>query len=232
MGLLKTYVARSIPYYLSIFAIALLSMILTPTSIFAKAQTNLNDGSKSGTTIIVAIITLAGVLINIILTIISNDRSRYIETITTSRIKWGDELRDKMSEFISSVNNMVDMIKKDFLYDDISDTLLLAKRHVDKHRSFVNLLLNPNDDRDREISTLVDLIVEKLQIENFKDDGPNFENLSSEISSKTKDLSERTQKYLKENWETVKKESKSTVDMIKEWLKQQGEYDSQADAPA
>jgi hypothetical protein len=81
----------------------------------------------------------------------SNKQSSFVNTVTSSRLKWIDSLRDKVSEFIAVTTRISD--EKHKVEDSGAGTLLL-QRDTLLHQ--IVLHLNPRDSEDQRIRALVD----------------------------------------------------------------------------
>lgn len=161
---------------------------------------------------------------NLLITIKNSKKTQFINIVTSSRIKWIGELRDLTSSLVSHT-----------LLGMEPDSWTPGKERAEFNKKLmemnqkIHLLLNFNDSRDKEIIGLVDKLVNdmvslsvnlyvKSDLANSK--SPNLlttgyistniiELCSKTIPNTTKELVERVQEYLKEEWERVKKESKN-----------------------
>jgi hypothetical protein len=120
----------------------------------------------------------------------SNKRTFFVNTVTTSRLKWIDSLRDKVSEFIAVTTRLV------YSTDETDLGALLLQRDTLLHQ--VVLHLNPNDTVDNRIKMLVGRIGE------LTDHGSASEELLKELVQ----LRDATATYLKKEWDRVKAESR------------------------
>jgi hypothetical protein len=125
-------------------------------------------------------------------TLWSNKQTLFVNTVTASRLKWIDSLRDKVSEFMAVTNRLVD--PKSVSNSEHACTLLL-QRDTLLHQ--IVLHLNPRDPEDQKIGTLVDHVRE------LTDTGVP----SIELSSGLAQLRDATAAYLKKEWNRVKDES-------------------------
>jgi hypothetical protein len=140
-----------------------------------------------------------GILATLIVSLISlvhslrNDRrASFVNTVSTSRLKWIDSLRDKVSEFIAVTSRLVDRKPPP---GDAKAGELLLQRDTLVHQ--IVLHLNPHDPEDLKIKTLV------LNVKLLTDDEP----MSKEISNSLVQLRDATADYLKKEWNRVKSES-------------------------
>jgi len=109
------------------------------------------------------LIALAGIIVtlvvssaNLIYSLWSNKRTSFVNTVTTSRLKWIDSLRDKVSEFIAVT---VRLLHPEFSQSDEKNVgTLLLQRDTLLHQ--IVLHLNPHDPKDQKIRTLVDQVRE------------------------------------------------------------------------
>jgi hypothetical protein len=137
-----------------------------------------------GATLLVSAITLVHSLS-------SERRTSFVNTVTTSRLKWIDSLRDKVSEFIAVTARLA---RESTPEDAMKDSLTL-QRDTLLHQ--IVLHLNPHDPEDQKIRILVDHV---CQITN--------ENIEiTEISRDLEKLRSATADYLKKEWNRVKAES-------------------------
>jgi hypothetical protein len=128
---------------------------------------------------------------NLVYSLWSNKRTSFVNRVTTSRLKWIDSLRDKVSEFIAVTGCLLD---DEFTSDKNVGTLLL-QRDTLLHQ--IVLHLNPHDPKDQRIRTLVEHVRE------LTDRGV----LSGELSNRLIELRDATGDYLKKEWNRVKSES-------------------------
>src|SRR4029077_7882729 len=134
-------------------------------------------------------------LSNLIYSIFNNRRAAYINTVTTSRLKWIDSLRDKVAAFIAVSVRVLNPEPTPTSKRDISE--LLQERDTLMHQ--IILHLNPHDVEDQAIQRYVEKSV--LLVSNgFYT--PDLQKLLS-------DLRNATQAYLKKEWTRVKRESKA-----------------------
>ncbi len=90
---------------------------------------------------------------NLVYSLRTNRRTIFVNTVTTSRLKWIDSLRDKVSEFIPVTARLSEPRSPS---DDLG--ALIVQRDTLEHQ--IALHLNPLDAEDLEIRTLVDHVRE------------------------------------------------------------------------
>jgi hypothetical protein len=135
-------------------------------------------------------------LSNLIYSVFNNRRAAYVNTVTVSRLKWIDSLRDKVAAFIAVNVRVVNPEKMPVgTRDDLSE--LLRERDTLLHQ--IILHLNPNDPEDQAIRRYVEQVVE------LSSNGV----YSLELQKLLVDLRDATQAYLKKEWTRVKRESKA-----------------------
>lgn len=139
--------------------------------------------------------TFAVALINFIYTLIHNRRAAFVNTVTASRLKWIDSLRDKVSSFIAVTVRIVHPEKTQNEKQDLN--ALLRDRDTLNHQ--IILHLNPNDPEDQTIQGEVESIVVLTKVGEYTD----------ELKRRLAALRTATQKYLKKEWNRVKSESKT-----------------------
>lgn len=127
---------------------------------------------------------------NLIYSLLNNRRTIFVNTVTTSRLKWIESLRDKVSEFIA----VTTQLSKPMVPADDHGGLLI-RRDTLEHQ--IALHLNPLDEEDIRIRTLVDHVRELT----------HHGESSPELGSALMLLREATGKYLKKEWNRVKIES-------------------------
>ena len=128
-------------------------------------------------------------LANLVYSLWSNRRTSFVNTVTASRLKWIDSLRDKVSEFIAVTTRLSD--RRPPPGDSIAADLLL-QRDTLLHQ--IVLHLNPHDSEDQRIRKLVD------EVRDLTDQGAS-------ISEQPDHLRDATADYLKKEWNRVKVES-------------------------
>jgi cell shape-determining protein MreC len=142
------------------------------------------------------IISIAGILVTLLVSsatlaysLWSNKRSFFLNTVTASRLKWIDSLRDKVAEFIAVTARIV----KD--RTDSEAERLTMQRDALLHQ--IVLHLNPYDPEDQQIRTLAERAKE------LTDAGEH----PSEVAKILLELRGATADYLKKEWTRVKRES-------------------------
>jgi hypothetical protein len=134
-------------------------------------------------------------LLNLIYTIANNRKTAFVNTVTASRLKWIDSLRDKVAAFISVT---VRLLNPEMGAKEQQDTsALLRERDTLMHQ--IILHLNPHDSEDQEIRKSVELVVNLTHRGIY----------TPELQTLLVDLRNATQVYLKKEWTRVKRESKS-----------------------
>ena len=129
---------------------------------------------------------------NLVYSLWSNKRNSFVNTVTISRLKWIDSLRDKVSEFIAVTARLLD---PEFRSDKKSVGTLLLQRDTLLHQ--IVLHLNPHDPKDQRIRSLVDHVRELTDRGVF----------SGELADGLLKLRDATGDYLKKEWNRVKNES-------------------------
>jgi hypothetical protein len=122
----------------------------------------------------------------------SSKRTMFVNTVSTSRLKWIDSLRDKVSEFIAVTARLL----KSHPYSDEQDQEALSLQR-DTLLNQIVLHLNPHDAEDRKIRTIVDHVRELT----------DRDGASEELTIALANLGDATGNYLKKEWNRVKKES-------------------------
>jgi hypothetical protein len=125
----------------------------------------------------------------------SNKRSSFVNTVTASRLKWIDSLRDKVSEFIAVTTRLS---ARTCVLDENSAGTLRLQRDTLLHQ--IVLHLNPIDSEDQKIGALVEHVRDLT-------DG---ESRPEELSGALVKLREAAAAYLKKEWNRVKDESGGT----------------------
>jgi hypothetical protein len=172
--------------------LALALLILVTSAPAFAADSTVHDGRDP-----IAIIGIAATLIVSIATLIhtlQNDRrASFVNTVTSSRLRWIDSLRDEVAEFIATTNRLVSR-RESGLHEGKTDELLL-QRDTLEHQ--IALHLNPEDPQDQKIKTLAESVCQ------LTDSGGT----ASEISVTLNQLRDATAAYLKKEWNRVKEES-------------------------
>ena len=109
-------------------------------------------------------------LANLAYSLWSNARTSFVNTVTTSRLKWIDSLRDKVSEFIAVTTRL--SVHKPPLGDSAAAELLL-QRDTLLHQ--IVLHLNPHDSEDQRIRKLVD------EVRDLTDQGTPMKQVSGRL---------------------------------------------------
>ncbi|HOY70593.1 MAG TPA: hypothetical protein PL131_04510 [Methylotenera sp.] len=127
---------------------------------------------------------------NLIVNYKTTRKTSFINTVTSQRIKWLEQLRLDIGAYCGLTHN--------WFYSGLAGT---EKEHevlkeIDRLRHVIQLRLNPNGALDQKIQKLIQ-------------DIPNFTDQSKkqELDKAIQELVERSQEMLKEEWEKVKAES-------------------------
>jgi hypothetical protein len=135
-------------------------------------------------------VTFAVSVANLVYSLRTNRRTTFVNTVTASRLKWIDSLRDKVSEFIAVTTRL----SSSALPPGDSRELML-QRDTLLHQ--IALHLNPRDTEDQEMRMLVD------HVRDLTESGTATEQLATALVK----LRDATGNYLKKEWSRVKKES-------------------------
>lgn len=141
------------------------------------------------------IATLIVSLANLLYMIRNSRKTAFVNTVTTSRLKWIESLRDKVSSFIAITQRILS--PQSGPKDTQNFGALLRERDTLMHQ--IILHLNPNDREDQAIQHAVERVVALT----------SSGNSSPEIDGLLVDLRNATQVYLKKEWTRVKRESRS-----------------------
>ena len=141
----------------------------------------------------------AGVAVNLIIAL-KNGRdirrnlviAKYIDTITSERIKWMEKLRGDISKFAGLTHFWVFSID-----DKQSKEAIAVMNEIDNLRYLIRLRLNPSGEYDRKIIELI------KDIPDLASEKGNFNPLHNAID----ELINTSQKMLKAEWTRVKAES-------------------------
>lgn len=135
------------------------------------------------------IVGLSGLVIGII----NSRKTIYINSVTTLRTKWLNEMKDYISEFCGLTYNYgISNLPRN------SHSELVEK--IDKLRYLIKLNLNPKDEFDK-------LIIEKIDLIPTLTNRKNFGELTKELD----ELTFLSQKMVKLEWEGIKAEAKSGI---------------------
>jgi len=146
-------------------------------------------GASDQITLVGIAATLLVSVANLIYSLRNNKRTIFVNTVTTSRLKWIDSLRDKVSEFIA-----VTACLSDHSSQPEKTAELMLQRDTLLHQ--ISLHLNPLDSEDQEINMLANRARELSE-------GGDAKELPVVLS----ELCNATGNYLKKEWNRVKKES-------------------------
>lgn len=132
---------------------------------------------------------------NLVYTVVHNRKTAFVNTVTTSRLRWIDSLRDKVSAFIAVTVRILNPEMAARAAEEVH--ALLRERDMLMHQ--IILHLNPNDPEDQAIHRSVELVVDLSQRGAY----------TADLQRLLVDLRNATQVYLKKEWTRVKQESKS-----------------------
>lgn len=148
-------------------------------------------GSNDAIAIAGIAVTFAVSVANLIYSLRTNRRTIFVNTVTTSRLKWIDTLRDEVSEFIAVTTRLGDISTP-----PDKRTGMLLQRDTLLHQ--IALHLNPVDLEDQRIKTLA------IRARELSEQG----DVKKELPAALIELSDATGNYLKREWNRVKNESK------------------------
>jgi hypothetical protein len=120
----------------------------------------------------------------------NNKKTRFVNTVTTSRIKWIDSLRDKVAAYIAVTVHLQNLVMH------MSDRADNVHRERDTLVEQIIMHLNPRDEEDGAIQVHVERLVTLT-------DGVQYEEMGRSLIL----LREATRAYLKKEWDKVKLES-------------------------
>jgi hypothetical protein len=122
---------------------------------------------------------------NIVANYRSTRRSSFINTVTSQRIKWIEQLRQDISSYIACFSN----VQGTSVPSEVT-------REMNRLCHVIRLRLNPEGTQDKRIELLINEIPTLT-------DGSNRKELLKALN----DLTVTSQKLLKEEWEKVKREA-------------------------
>ena len=172
-----------------------LSVFMISTPAFAADQAQ--QGGRDPIAIIGIAATFLVSVAALIHSLQNDRRSSFVNTVTSSRLRWIDSLRDKVAEFIATTTRLVSR-RDSGLHDNKTEELLL-QRDTLGHQ--IALHLNPEDLQDQKIKTLAESVCQ------LTDSGGT----ASAISGTLDQLRDATAIYLKKEWNRVKQESVGSV---------------------
>lgn len=145
-------------------------------------------------------LTLMGTLVTVYYSYKASRTTKYIETVTTERIKWMGILRDYLSEYFSLLNICPHYNPKNDYLDKIQYILALSGK--------IRLHLNPKDKRDQSIINTIGTLSEAyvnclLPTKDHKSKRTEYREL---LKNHYEILVKECQEYLKDEWERVKQE--------------------------
>lgn len=150
-------------------------------------------------------LTLVGILVtflvagfNLFYSINSSRKTTYINTVTTSRMKWIDSLRDKVSAFIAVT---ITLVNPEYPESE-PKVVATLKKERDTLLHQIILHLNPDKEKDQAIVKFVE------QVSALTEQGVYSEELARVIVN----LRDATGAYIKKEWEKVKDEAEKGRD--------------------
>ncbi|MCY9191037.1 hypothetical protein [Bacillus mojavensis] len=162
---------------------------------------------KDWITLVSILVTLVIGITTIVISIRTNKKSRFVNAVTTERVKWMTTLKDLLSEYLSLIavfyeedsgNKLEENEKKEYF----QKLLYLRNR--------INLHLNYKGKYDKLINTLVNAINIEIfgyyKAVRYKD-VTNHEEVMLKIDRMANLISTISSRYLKKEWERVKEEA-------------------------
>ncbi|MFN7140776.1 MAG: hypothetical protein ACK4UN_15675 [Limisphaerales bacterium] len=145
------------------------------------------------------IITAAGLTLtfavgvwNLVLNYRTARQTRFINTITTERVKWMHEVKVNVSDLCGSVHSWMLMYAQQQTPNKDAEELL---KKIDRLRYQIPLILNPEKPAEKTVEDAVSAIP---RITNNAD--------VTQLQDALNDLTEKTRKLLREEWKIVKRE--------------------------
>jgi hypothetical protein len=129
-------------------------------------------------------------LMSLIISWRNSRKTTFINSVTASRIKWIDTIRNNISEFCGQVHHL----SLTPLRDDEKKPII---EKIDRLRFLIKLQLNRSDNFDKKIIDKINLILNLTYLHK-----------NNELTKEINELVELTQDLLKLEWEGVKEESK------------------------
>jgi hypothetical protein len=140
----------------------------------------------------VAVTFLLGI-VNLVCNIRQSRKTAFINTVTSERVKWINNIRENISKFVG-LNHHWFVLKRDIDEDKIDE----ITRDLRVLRYYIKLQLNPRHEAtiDRAIMEIVDEISDKAPTYNVE-----------ELHEKLNALISTAQELLKAEWDKVKREA-------------------------
>ncbi len=150
--------------------------------------------AKDTLAIISAITALIAVAVGPIVSVYLSKRQIHASVVSSNRQKWIDNLRDQLSEVITSIrilclHRSMELIENTELNDRIEKLVLLEAK--------INLLLNPNEADHKILSEIIHAAIDKIGAGNEREKRVGAQKL-------LKSLLLQSQHVLKREWERVK----------------------------
>ncbi|MBY7120648.1 hypothetical protein ILS93_00705 [Bacillus sp. 16GRE42] len=144
------------------------------------------------------------------------EQRRYIDAISTERVKWINTMRDKFSEYVKISNiQMNDMNKLKHGKGDVDDSLMRERYYELTYiGNNVYFLLNPTEPVSKEIRKLQGTINRQLRRGNISEFN------SVQMKELAQDLGYLFQVVLKSEWKRVKEENKKGEEIDDEKMEQ------------
>lgn len=173
---------------------------------------------KDSFTSIGVLITFFVSAVSLYLSIRNNKAVHYVNSITKSRIEWIQKLRNTVAEYIASTN-----IYNNAYYQNDYEKMGVHLSQCQQLCSEISLLLNFSDEKDREITSLANKILDSYReycdaVHNVEvsDDGyfnetEDMIQQKNEVENTIKILNQKIQIYLKAEWNRVKYESQGKI---------------------
>jgi len=144
------------------------------------------------------ILTFLGIAVSLglgVWNLIQTRRTQFINTVTSERVKWIQELRNNISALSGAIHTWSTTYAHDVVPNQSEGERELLSE-IDRLRYLIRLQLNPNNQTDKEIEALI-VSIPKLTNRNTLD----------LLLSTLESLTQKTQTLLKKEWEKVKEEA-------------------------
>lgn len=176
------------------------------------------DGFIAGGVILTAIISS----ISLYFSVRNNKAVHYVNTVTENRVEWIYKLRSLISQYIALTN----IYDNNFYNSNSEEDIEKSGKHLSECRrvnSEIKLMLNFSDEKDAEIISVVDKLMNSFQgyyyeafncevsKEGFFINNDKMDKYQEDVNDCIECIIGKVQIYLKAEWNRVKYESKGEI---------------------
>ncbi|ALM29136.1 hypothetical protein SFB99_17575 [Bacillus altitudinis] len=157
-------------------------------------------GAREWVTSISILVTLIIGLLSIGLTLKNNNKNRFVNAVTTERVKWMNKLKELLSDYLTDISKV-------YTINPQKSSEYINKLAHSQNK--IKLELNYKDEKDKEILKYIHET--NMEISSYFSSELNMDTYDNNINNIVKEaienISNLSRSYLKDEWERIKLEA-------------------------